>query len=457
MPKGDGSSNRDKRDNFSMKWVANHRNMLNQLMAKAEKDLSDAIENKTQDPRLSDVEMNLLRQYEKFVYLDEFGIALMDAKKGEPAWRFQLTPEQIKTNNECIAKEAAKCREAKEKHAPQLAAASASHDTEAKDESSKRRQGDDDQPPASSTAIATRSPDAGRAGSLGSEWPPLPDATKQVPATMASAQDTTAPDTTAASASGTAPLPWVCQRDFARWVARCLPIPDPLPVHLSNPVPRGKSDPAPAPAPEQHRVVVRWASKSRGPTNYTGFLNLVPPPQPTAASAPLPPMPTRPAPYRIFGAHQVQPEDDHDWTLPENRNDWQEELKGSHVRNLLIKKQLLEAKSVQYKSIGRSMFPQIDTINDHCLFEPVCGTEELDKVEINDGDVVFCQLQPSGHFCAHKVRQVEDPAGPAPKYWIANNICPGVRGWCHRCHIYGRLIEVCYVTRSRPTAALAST
>ena len=74
-----------------------------------------------------------------------------------------------------------------------------------------------------------------------------------------------------------------------------------------------------------------------------------------------------------------------------------------------------------------------------------------------DWDIVFCQVQPSERYFAHKVIyfEWEQTAASAPgssefqgkwytkKYWIGNNK-GHINGWCHEKHIYGRLVETVY-------------
>ena len=62
--------------------------------------------------------------------------------------------------------------------------------------------------------------------------------------------------------------------------------------------------------------------------------------------------------------------------------------------------------------------------------------------EIDVGDIVFCQVQPSQQFYAHIVHDVQHCYyRQEPKYWIGN-IQQRFNGWCHREHIFGILVEV---------------
>ena len=84
-------------------------------------------------------------------------------------------------------------------------------------------------------------------------------------------------------------------------------------------------------------------------------------------------MPTRRVPYVLFEAGQVHPDDDWDWTVPDDRMDWDEEHRRRAARNGLIKNRLLMGKSVQYKSSDWSMYPTTWS-GDCCLF--FCGSSE---------------------------------------------------------------------------------
>ena len=128
-----------------------------------------------------------------------------------------------------------------------------------------------------------------------------------------------------------------------------------------------------------------------------------------------------------------------DWTIPRNlhKGDHAEEQRLRHMRNVMIKDQLQEGRTVQYRSSGNSLFPIVHS-NDVCMYEPVLRPET-----IREGDIVFCEVQPGDRIYAHKVHRI---------YWdnfiryfdIGNNHDPppGINGWCQDHHIYGRLIKV---------------
>ena len=124
---------------------------------------------------------------------------------------------------------------------------------------------------------------------------------------------------------------------------------------------------------------------------------------------------------------------DWDWTLS---RDWDEEQRLREERNELIKAQLLDGKTVAYRSSGWSLYPRVHS-NDLCCYTPVSFDEQ---VEVDD--IVFCQVQPSERFCAHLVKDKEwHDADRRWKYWISNPQ-GRINGHCYKEHIYGRLFVV---------------
>ena len=101
----------------------------------------------------------------------------------------------------------------------------------------------------------------------------------------------------------------------------------------------------------------------------------------------------------MFEAHEIHPDQEIDWTIPKNGG-WAEEFRLRQHRNNLIKFQLQAGMSVQYRSSGWSLFPQVHS-NDLCMFEPVLHP---DTIEV--GEIVFCEVQPGNRFYAHKVRKI---------------------------------------------------
>ena len=141
-------------------------------------------------------------------------------------------------------------------------------------------------------------------------------------------------------------------------------------------------------------------------------------------------MPKRRCPYRIFGAHEVNPEIR--GTETENRL--------RHFRNTMMKMQLQEGLVVQYTASDRSLCPKVQPGN-LCLLEPCTS-----KSDLYVNDIVFCELQPGRRFFVGKIQRVEywgytaasaRGGGLPARYNIGNEA-----GWCFKEMIYGRLFEV---------------
>ena len=158
-----------------------------------------------------------------------------------------------------------------------------------------------------------------------------------------------------------------------------------------------------------------------------------PPPAGVAAALPHVPPPTRVVPFLHNELHEVRPEYDYDWTLcPHDR---EEELKNRTIRNRMIKEELQKGRTVIYRSSGWSLFPRVHS-NDMTHYVPVTRDDE-----IQEDDIVFCEVQPGDRFYAHLVKCKYRYEGGAWCYIIAN-LAGRENGWCSLCHIYGRLIRV---------------
>ena len=146
-------------------------------------------------------------------------------------------------------------------------------------------------------------------------------------------------------------------------------------------------------------------------------------PKAKAASAKPPPRPARDVPHFVLQAHEVRVGDelDTDWT---KSADWSEELRLREERNQLIKAQLRAGKTVAYRQSGWSLWPRVRS-NDLCCYLPV----------VFDESVVFCEVQPRGHFYEWDAYQ------GCYKYWISN-MKGRINGWCHLQHIHGKLFQV---------------
>ena len=145
----------------------------------------------------------------------------------------------------------------------------------------------------------------------------------------------------------------------------------------------------------------------------------------------IPPKPDR-LPLRVLNwSYEITPELDVDWTLcPE---DWAKELRLREQRNELIKKQLQLGKPVIYRSSGWSLYPRVWP-NDQCTYEPVTSADE-----VQEDDIVFCQVQPGDRFYGHLVscKWFQD----GEWYFTISNLQGRSNGWCSIKHIYGRLIR----------------
>ena len=142
----------------------------------------------------------------------------------------------------------------------------------------------------------------------------------------------------------------------------------------------------------------------------------------------------RPPPFLLKDEHEVTPALDVDWTLcPE---DWAKEIRLRHLRNCMIKEALLEGHSIKYRSSGSSLWPKVKC-GDECTYAPVTEAHEIEE-----WDIVFCEVQPGDRFYAHMIKA---------KYWDTKAKCwyfnismmdGKENGWCAIKHIYGRLVKV---------------
>ena len=137
--------------------------------------------------------------------------------------------------------------------------------------------------------------------------------------------------------------------------------------------------------------------------------------------------PRPPRPPRIdfaFQAHEVRPPYD---------LDTDRELEFREARNQSIKAQLLEGKTVAYHQSGWSLYPRASK-NDLCCYVPVRFDESVDE-----GDIVFCEVQPEGHFYAHLVQTKQWAVGLRRWIYGISDLKGRRNGWCEIKHIYGKL------------------
>ena len=144
-------------------------------------------------------------------------------------------------------------------------------------------------------------------------------------------------------------------------------------------------------------------------------------------------MPDRIPPIVNHWSHEVNPENDVDWTLSP---DPAKEQSLRHERNKMLKQDLLLGKPVMYRSSGWSLYPRVHP-NDQCTYEPVTSANE-----VNLQDIVFCEVQPGNRLFAHIVTKIEKKGDDLS--FTISNIKGRVNGWCRTGHIYGRLINVAH-------------
>ena len=132
---------------------------------------------------------------------------------------------------------------------------------------------------------------------------------------------------------------------------------------------------------------------------------------------------------------------DFDYTT-EYAQDVDQELRLRYQRNVLIKSQLLEGKSVVYRSSGNSLWPRVQS-GQKCTFIPVrAAGQKLQQlgVYLHVGDIVFCEVQPRDRFFAHEIKEIETIKWVT--YYSIGNARGHINGWCEAKHIYGKLVGV---------------
>jgi len=124
---------------------------------------------------------------------------------------------------------------------------------------------------------------------------------------------------------------------------------------------------------------------------------------------------------------------DTDWTL---HADWAEEQRLREERNLLIKQQLDAGQTVAYRSSGWSLFPRVRS-NDICCYLPVRFPEQVEE-----DDIVFCQVQPEGYFYAHLVKEKKWDHDRHAWKFLVSNLEGRINGHCYIEHMVGKLLQV---------------
>ena len=123
-----------------------------------------------------------------------------------------------------------------------------------------------------------------------------------------------------------------------------------------------------------------------------------------------------------------------DWT---RNDDWGIEHNLRWERNGMIKEQLQKGGDVCYRSSGNSMYPTVKS-NDLCEFAPF--PEAASAGDIQEGDIVFCEVQPGNRFYAHFVLRKDYDVYRGEWYCTIGNKDGHENGWAYMETIYGRLV-----------------
>ena len=148
--------------------------------------------------------------------------------------------------------------------------------------------------------------------------------------------------------------------------------------------------------PPKAMPLFRWTfyppGRNRKPTLHAQRIRT-----PAGAAPPHAPMPTRPAPCRVFEAHEVHPSAETDWALVV---DLEQEQHLRDVRNSLVRDMLRSGRSTQWRQTGNSLSPMVRS-GDVTMWEPV-----TDHTLLEVGDVVFCAVQPGDRFYGHMIHKI---------------------------------------------------
>ena len=147
-------------------------------------------------------------------------------------------------------------------------------------------------------------------------------------------------------------------------------------------------------------------------------------------------MPQRDPPFFIQEAHEVNPGNDldYDWTLrPEDK---EKEMRLREIRNRMIKELLLDGKNIAYRQSGWSLWPRIHS-NDLTYYYAVSADSEVEE-----GDIVFCQVDPGERYYAHLVKTKEWHYMRGEWLYTISNMEGRPNGTCFIGQIYGKLYRV---------------
>ena len=137
-------------------------------------------------------------------------------------------------------------------------------------------------------------------------------------------------------------------------------------------------------------------------------------------------------PMIVEEAHTVNPDEEQDRTWDQDR---EKELRKREQRNRVIEKKLRRGQTVAYRSSGRSLEPEINN-NDLCVFLPVKAHQLVET-----GDIVFCRVQESNQYYAHKVLSKRWSRTREKWVYIIGNKAGHSNGWCYQEHIFGVCVK----------------
>jgi len=135
-------------------------------------------------------------------------------------------------------------------------------------------------------------------------------------------------------------------------------------------------------------------------------------------------------------AHEVlaTPDFNQDWTLSPDRG-MQRKLRDR--RDVMIQNRLQSGFPAAFKSGGNSLWPVIHS-GDVSQYEPV-----FEESEVEVGDIVFCQVRPTGRYFMHPIKRKTWDYEKKAWYFTVANQAGWENGWCWKDTIYGKLKLIC--------------
>ena len=155
------------------------------------------------------------------------------------------------------------------------------------------------------------------------------------------------------------------------------------------------------------------------------------------AAPPHVPMPTRHVPVTVFGAHDIHPSQEVDWTRHPDQAE-EQRLRDDH--NMYIKAILKGGRACQFNAHGHSLWPRVES-GGVATWAPIA-----DHAKLRVGELVFCEVQPPAWYGARfyglMIHEIGACADGSTQWTIGNmKQPPHMIGWCAAEHIYGVLIE----------------